>query len=191
MQNILIKNCKKCGKDFEKKIDCSLSNWIFQKYCSKSCRSKDRVVSEIQKQHLRDILKGRRCNTGRTHIKKGQNLSPKTQFKKGHKPWNFEKKNPYFTGPNNPRWKGGIYPEHLKQRHSVEMKRWRMEVFKRDNYSCVECGRFRKKGDRVVLHADHIKPFSKYPNLRFDLDNGRTLCKECHLKTNTHGVNLN
>ena len=36
------------------------------------------------------------------------------------------------------------------------------------------------------LNADHIKPFSLFPELRFDLNNGRTLCVECHKKTDTY-----
>lgn len=129
-------------------------------------------------------------NTGRTHFKKGTHPSINTEFKKGRKPWNAGKKVPGFTGSNNPNWRGGIYPENLRIRHSVEMKRWREEVFKRDNFTCILCGRKRKIGDRVVLHADHIKPFAKYPKLRLIVENGRTLCRECHLKTDTHGINI-
>jgi len=193
-----IKKCKTCGVNFEKKINCSKAKWATAKYCSKSCINKGRVSifkgmtnrwSEEFKKKLSEINSGICSNTGRTHIKKGQHLSSNTQFKKGEPNWWKGKKNPHFTGPNNPRWKGGIYPEHLRIRHSLEMKRWREAIFKRDNFTCVLCKRRSRQGDRVILHADHIKRFAEYPELRFDLDNGRTLCKECHLKTDTYGRN--
>lgn len=82
-------------------------------------------------------------------------------------------------------WKGGIYPEHRLIRHSAATKEWRKAVFDRDAYTCVMC---HKKGG--YLNADHIKPFSLYPELRFNLDNGRTLCVPCHRKTDTYGAKV-
>lgn len=179
MENIKTKVCVTCKKVFEKKIDCSMYNWERKKCCSRVCAAL----------LLKENNKGICFNTGRTHIKKGQHISPKTQFQKGSVSYWKGKKNPYFTGENNPRWKGGVYPEQLRIRHSPEMKQWSRDILKRDNYTCVKCGRKRKVGDRVVLEADHIKPFAEYPELRFDLNNGRTLCRECHLKEPTHGKN--
>lgn len=63
-------------------------------------------------------------------------------------------------------------------RYSKESKHWRMAVFKRDNYTCQLCG---IRG--TYLEADHIKPFAFFPNLRYELSNGRTLCRLCHNKT--------
>jgi predicted restriction endonuclease len=86
-------------------------------------------------------------------------------------------------GKNNPMWQGGKTAKHLLIRCSLEYRLWRKAVYERDNYTCVWCGD--NKGNN--LEADHIKPFYLYPELRFAIDNGRTLCRECHKKTNTYG----
>lgn len=98
---------------------------------------------------------------------------------------NSGKKNPgaseRMTGANNPNWKDGITPINMKIRMSLEYKNWRKSVFERDNYTCVLCGE-----SGCYLEADHIKTFAHHPELRFDIENGRTLCKPCHLKTDTY-----
>ena len=82
----------------------------------------------------------------------------------------------------NPWWRGGISSLRKKIYVSSEFKIWRKAVFERDNYTCQECG---KRG--CELHAHHIKPFSLYPELRFVVSNGKTLCLNCHKKTLTYG----
>lgn len=67
-------------------------------------------------------------------------------------------------------------------RYSKRMKDWRLSVFQRDNYTCQGCG---ERGG--YLEADHIKPFALFPELRFDLSNGRTMCRPCHQQTETWG----
>ena len=52
---------------------------------------------------------------------------------------------------------------------------WRLAVFRRDGFVCQDCG---KVGG--YLEADHVKPWVLYPELRFSVANGRTLCKKCH-----------
>lgn len=91
------------------------------------------------------------------------------------------------TGDKNPNWKGGISPINKRIRESSEYKLWRKVVFERDDYTCIWCGARNGEGKAVILHADHIKPFAFYPELRFAIDNGRTLCKDCHLTTSTYG----
>ncbi len=85
-------------------------------------------------------------------------------------------------GERSHRWKGGISPIHHRIRESVEYKLWRESVFKRDNWTCKFCG---TRGGK--LEPDHIKPFALFPELRFAIDNGRTLCVACHRKTDTFG----
>ncbi len=80
-----------------------------------------------------------------------------------------------ITGSKNPRWKGGITPENLKIRNSVEARLWREAVFARDNYTCQKT---KIKGGK--LRAHHIQNFFQYPELRFAIDNGITLSDEAH-----------
>lgn len=87
-------------------------------------------------------------------------------------------------------WKGGVSKENVIIRSSLEYRLWRESVFKRDNYTCLVCGIHSGLGKRVELNADHIKPFSLYPESRFDINNGRTLCKMCHTKTDSYLSNF-
>ena len=80
-------------------------------------------------------------------------------------------------GPRNPAWKGGITGWQHKIRTSWEYQLWRKAVLERDSRKCIWCGSTER------LHADHIKPFSLFPELRFAIDNGRTLCQKCHFTT--------
>jgi hypothetical protein len=94
-----------------------------------------------------------------------------------------KKLNPYHPPlrENNPNWKGGKSGENDLIRKSREYKLWRTSVFERDNYKCIWCG------FSGYIEADHIKPFSLFPELRFAIDNGRTLCRPCHRTTDTFG----
>ena len=83
-------------------------------------------------------------------------------------------------------WKGGVTPIYKQIRNSIDYKLWRLSVFERDNYTCVWCGNRSSRGNPVEIQADHIKPFALYPELRFAIDNGRTLCRPCHQTTDTY-----
>ena len=90
-------------------------------------------------------------------------------------------------------WKGGISSINEKIRSSLKYKLWRETIFKRDNWICLWCGVkggtwIKKEKKKIILNADHIKPFSLYPELRFAIDNGRTLCVDCHRSTETFGL---
>jgi hypothetical protein len=89
-------------------------------------------------------------------------------------------------GPLSPTWRGGITPEKTKIRGSLEYKNWRKEVFQRDKYQCQKCQAVSSRNNYIYLHAHHIKSFAFYPELRFELSNGITLCKKCHYKEHTN-----
>jgi len=135
--------------------------------------NKGKKQSIGHKRKRSESLKGRKLSL--EHIKK---LSISHLGKKG-----------YWSGKTKPRgeksfnWKGGLTPIHTRIRNSLEYKMWRMSVFQRDRFTCIWCG-YRSKGSKIVdIHADHIKRFSMYPELRLAIDNGRTLCVPCHKTT--------
>jgi hypothetical protein len=96
-----------------------------------------------------------------TEIKRGQRLSPQTEFKE--------------LVP------GGVSTEEMLLRASPEYIQWRKAVYKRDNFTCKRCGAY-----GVKLEAHHIKRFATHPELRFEVSNGITLCKSCHRGGDAH-----
>lgn len=89
-----------------------------------------------------------------------------------------------LSGENSYLWRGGITDVNAKARHSFEYKEWRRKVFERDSWACVWCG------SKKQIQADHIKPFSVFIDLRHEISNGRTLCFECHKKTDTYAMKV-
>lgn len=72
-------------------------------------------------------------------------------------------------------WKGGLGTERHRAMGQSEYKAWRDAVFFRDNFTCQLCDQY-----NGYLHADHIKTWAEYPTLRYEVSNGRTLCRACH-----------
>lgn len=79
-------------------------------------------------------------------------------------------------GRDHYNYKHGLSQRNLSVRRSPEYSDWRNAVFARDSFTCQKCG----DATGGNLRAHHIKPFAEYPELRFDLANGITLCHKCH-----------
>ncbi len=105
-------------------------------------------------------------------------------------------------GKNNYNWKGGITSLWQLIRELYESKDWRKEVFQRDNYTCQECGdnqggnleAHHKKRFSIILQ-EFLNYYSQFSIIEdketlvrlaitwkdfWDLDNGQTLCNDCH-----------
>lgn len=61
-------------------------------------------------------------------------------------------------------------------------KDWRIKVYKRDKFKC-QMPRCRSKSR---LQAHHIRRWSSASFLRFDPNNGITLCGRCHKEVTGH-----
>lgn len=126
--------------------------------------------SEETKKRISEALRGRECSE-ETRKKigtasRGRKHSEKTRRKmsKSH------------SGERCWRWKGGITSENQKIRSGIEFRLWREAVFARDNWTCQKCGD--KKGGN--LRAHHIRNFAECLELRTSIENGITLCVDCH-----------
>jgi len=83
--------------------------------------------------------------------------------------------------------KKGIYkydPEYVQNKEledfTAEQKK---QIFERDNYRCVQCGRRQDEG--YELHADHR--ISKNSGGKATVDNGQTLCSICNFRKKNYG----
>ncbi len=198
------KICITCGTQFTKKVNVSRKNWEITYYCSRKC------INVGRKPH-NAYLKPFTCQGCKKLFQpkdKFKKFCSKacsgTMFRKGQKFW-LGKKRPNVSGDKcsskRPEvrekirqallgekshfWRGGKSTEAHKIRQSGAYRNWRTAVFQRDDYTCQFC---KKRGGK--LQADHIKPFAYFPELRLDINNGRTLCVACHMETDTYAINL-
>lgn len=168
------KECTICGKTIRKTYE-TLFAWERRQFCSVECRVKsprpqwvkDKISVSCKKRGIGKWMNGRE-----------RPLELRLKQSKAMRAW-------VASGTHN-FWKGGIskITREFKAnfQNSIEYRLWRTAVFSRDNFTCVSCGAKNGNGKKIILNADHIKPFSIYPDLRLAIDNGRTLCRECHYK---------
>lgn len=85
----------------------------------------------------------------------------------------------HMVGPLAAAWRDGKSLKRDRLRLQPQVRVWRCHVFERDGFACRLCG------TTGYLHAHHIKEWATHPDLRFDVDNGLTLCVDCH--SEVHG----
>lgn len=80
------------------------------------------------------------------------------------------------SGANSPMYNPNITDKERAQRRDYpDYNEWRKNVFERDDYTCQCCGE-----TKSTLNAHHIEAYSRVKELRTDVDNGITLCVDCH-----------
>ena len=167
-----IKCCENCSKEIIIYLKRDLDR---KKFCSHKCQA-------IKRAELNDLkppipTKESRKKAGETLSRKMRlGLIPKPPIgtKESHKKSGLK-----MRGKNHPKWiedrekvKKGRYSNSYRY---GEVASWRKDIFERDDHTCQHC--FQKGGE---LNAHHIKPWAKYPELRYNIDNGLTLCVKCH-----------
>lgn len=152
-KEVPICTCQVCGKIFKG------SKYNANKFCSRKCynnfhsiKNKERSCPSCGKIFLAKSNEDKYCSW--------ECYNNNRQMPKGEEHWN---------------WKGGISKNN--DRHdSYEYKQWRIKVYQRDQYKCVKCGSKNK------INAHHIYAWKYYLNLRYNIENGITLCEECHIQ---------
>lgn len=162
------KKCKLCGASYE----VVKSQALKSKYCSRACKDNDRSASFTgRKVSVKVSIPCEVCGQQIT-------LYPSQANRRRYcsvrcMAIGYEER----TGEKSNTWRGGLTAESAKARASKEYTEWREAVFARDNWKCQDC---RVGGGE--LHAHHVFSFADFPEHRFDLWNGVTLCVECHAK---------
>jgi hypothetical protein len=169
-------SCSFCDKD--KNIVPSLYKRLENFYCDNKCRS----------EHLKVIMAGENNpNYNKQEVKcsgcsKSIKVSPHRLINHSFRFCSFtcykENIGKYFRKENNHMWNGSISAEErIKTRNLTEYRDWRTFVYKRDKFTCRCCN----DSTGGNLNAHHLDGWDKYPDKRFELSNGITLCETCHL----------
>ncbi len=128
-------------------------------------KGKKGVMPKVWNKGTKGIMKA-----NKTSIKKGQRLSIDTEFKKGEKHY---------------RWitdREKVSKSRTKETLcGTEYKEWRLSIYERDNFKC----RLLNEECTGKIQAHHIFNWVDYPELRFIINNGITLCHVHHPRGRT------
>lgn len=184
--NKILLKCKICNKEFA--ITPGKLKQTGGKYCSKKCFAK-----------AREKRTDKNCAICGKVFRVAINKANK-RATCGDDKCSREYKSRCISGDKHYMWKGGCQDARINIRESRQMKLWRQEVFKRDNFTCQKCG-----FTGGYLHAHHIKQFkvlldemrynlpllsleeaAKIYTPMWDVSNGITYCPKCH--KDLHGL---
>lgn len=145
--------------------------WNKKEGVSFACLTCHKVIITKPSHAPRRIYCSRRCaKVGKPSNWKGRSPTAEVREK-------IRKAHLGRRGPAHWNWRGAARSERQRAMARDEYKQWRMNVFKRDGFTCQHCG-----ATKVFLNAHHIQQWSLYPKLRYEVSNGLTLCVPCHDK---------
>lgn len=196
--------CKQCGKEF------IVKEYSQRKFCSEECSRASWKGSHNKSVLVNCVICNKEFYALPSRLKEGKDkccsktckveLMKTTSYLVTNNPSKTDKGKARLKlqnkGENAWNWKGGITPIRTQIYRSDLFRNWRKEVFKRDNWTCQECGTV---GGNI--HAHHIKSFADIiedNNIKTledalkceelgDINNGVCLCEECHKLTDTYG----
>lgn len=188
------KFCVICSKEYFRILLIKNSQWEQSKVCSIGCRKiyLKQINAGFKKGHKSFL------NTEFTRFKKGQSAYNKD--KKGLQvAWNknltSEDTPSIRSGERHRNWKGGVSKLRDQIKVTYHYKKWRLDVFIRDKYTCQNCGQIggelsahHKKSFSLIIFENNIKTVeqAKLCFELWDISNGETLCIECHKKTDSY-----
>ncbi|WP_343336983.1 hypothetical protein TPELB_21200 [Terrisporobacter petrolearius] len=180
--------CAYCGEEIERKL-CHM-NKSKHHFCNQECLAKwrsDNIKGENHPTYSKVKTKctycGKDIEISLCHIKRCEKhyCSTECQHKSliGRKASEEVKQKQRQNSPkgkDSPHWKTDkTDEERLIGRATPEDYQWRTSVLRRDNYTCQCCD---KHG--VYLNAHHLNGYHWDKEHRYDVNNGVTLCGDCH-----------
>lgn len=190
--------CKQCWKIILLENTRWFWQWKNRKFCNSSCYTefkKTIIHTNEYKQKMSNKLKWRKITWSeklrkpKFNDKQKEDIRKRMTWRKSSEETRKKQSQAKLKNPTkywlwkrfplhwnlHPNWKWWVEKWNIKIRHSHESRNWRRLVFERDKYLCQRC--FSKW---KYLNAHHILNFSSNKELRFELNNWITLCKECH-----------
>lgn len=175
-------------------LTCEICNTVYKvqpkrefisRTCSRKCADKLKSISMLGSSHPRYSKTEKECLIcGKNFI---TTSSRERRSKTCSKVCDGKYRSKTYIGENGANWKGGLTLEKDRIRGTIEYRLWRDTVYLRDDFKCQKCG----DNTGGNLNAHHILNFSKFPDLRFNISNGITLCSKCHnpaIKGSFHSI---
>ena len=179
----ITKQCQICGKEYSVKPVLAAKS----KYCSYACLGKSKSLlfsGERHKNYVQGAVRETVCEFCKTTFQQ-RKKEPLSNFLKKRFCCKAcaDKGGFRYTGEEHPNWKPDA--DRSRNRGNAHYA-WADAVKARDGYKCVKCG-----FSNGELQAHHLKPWKLFPELRYDVANGITVCAPCHWRIHATAENEN